>query len=108
MCLKYKNGVVPGGEKICDDKIGMSSEEQVEAILDEVKRLEEKKAKTFEQLMGELEPQGIRIINFNRLLEEEGKILESCFDAHIAPFLSPMIIGKQHPFPFLTNKELYA
>ncbi len=95
-------------EKICDDKTGMSSEEQVTAILDEVKRLEEKKAKTFEQIMGELEPKGIRIINFNRLSDEEGKVLENYFDAHIAPFLSPMIIGKQHPFPFLTNKELYA
>ncbi len=95
-------------EKICENKTGMSSEEQVAAILDEVKLLEEKKAKTFEQLMGELEPQGVRIINFNKLSEEEGKFLENYFDAHIAPFLSPMIIGKQHPFPFLTNKELYA
>ncbi len=95
-------------EKMLDDKTGMSSEEQVAAILDEVKRLEEKKARTFEQLMGELEPEGIRIINFNRLSEEEGRVLENYFDAHIAPFLSPMIIGKQHPFPFLTNKELYA
>ena len=86
----------------------MSSDEQVAAILDEVKLLEEKKGKTFEQLMGELEPQGVRIINFNKLSEEEGKFLENYFDAHIAPFLSPMIIGKQHPFPFLTNKELYA
>ncbi len=95
-------------EKICENKTGMSSDDQVVAILDEVKLLEEKKAKTFEQLMGELEPHGVRIINFNKLSEEEGKFLENYFDAHIAPFLSPMIIGKQHPFPFLTNKELYA
>lgn len=95
-------------EKIYENKTGMSSEQQVEAILDQVKKLEEKKAKTFEQLMGELEPQGVRIINFNKLSEEEGKVLENYFDVHIAPFLSPMIIGKQHPFPFLTNKELYA
>lgn len=95
-------------EKICENKTGMSSEEQVSAILDEVKVLEEKKSKTFEQLMGELEPEGVRIINFNKLSDEEGKVLENYFDTYIAPFLSPMIIGKQHPFPFLTNKELYA
>lgn len=35
-------------------------------------------------------------------------MLEAYFDAHIAPFLSPMIIGKQQPFPFLANKQLYA
>lgn len=34
--------------------------------------------------------------------------MEHYFDAHIANFLFPMIIGKQYPFPFLTNKELYA
>lgn len=95
-------------EKITENKTGMSSEEQVSAILDEVKLLEEEKAKTYEQLMGELEPYGVRIINFNKLSNEEGKVLEEYFDAHIAPFLSPMIIGKQTPFPFLTNRELYA
>ena len=54
--------------------------------------------------MGELEPKGIRIINFNKLSNEEGRFLEQYFDAHIAPFLPPMIIGKQQPFPFLANK----
>lgn len=58
--------------------------------------------------MGELEPKGVRIINFNKLSKDEGDLLEAYFDAHIAPFLSPMIIGKQQPFPFLANKQLYA
>lgn len=86
----------------------MNSKEQVKEILKRVNVLEEKKAKIYEQLMGELEPEGIRIINFNKLSAEEGKLLEKYFDAHIAPFLSPMIIGKQQPFPFLANKQLYA
>lgn len=94
--------------KIFENKTGMSSEQQVAAILDEVRVLEDKKAMIYEQLMGELEPHGVRIINFNKLSKDEGKLLEDYFDSHIAPFLSPMIIGKQHPFPFLTNKELYA
>ena len=95
-------------EIIRENKTGMSSEEQVQAILRQVGILEKKKAQIYEQLMGELEPQGIRLINFNKLSNEEGKVLEEYFDRHIAPFLSPMIIGKQHPFPFLANKQLYA
>ncbi|MGN1083572.1 MAG: polyphosphate kinase 1, partial [Lachnospiraceae bacterium] len=95
-------------EKIRENKTGMSSEEQVAAILKQVHVLEEKKEKIYEQLMGELEPKGVRIINFNKLSKEEGAFLEQYFDAHIAPFLSPIIIGKQHPFPFLANKQLYA
>ena len=95
-------------EEIIENKTGMNSKEQVKEILKRVNVLEEKKAKIYEQLMGELEPEGIRIINFNKLFAEEGKLLEKYFDAHIAPFLSPMIIGKQQPFPFLANKQLYA
>lgn len=95
-------------EVIRENKMGMTSEEQVSAILKQVNVLEKKKARIYEQLMGELEPQGIRIINFNKLSNEEGKLLEQYFDAHIAPFLSPMIIGKQQPFPFLENRQLFA
>ena len=95
-------------EKIVENKTYMTSKEQVKAILKETKRLENKKGKIYEQLMGELEPKGIRIINFNKLSQEEGAMLEEYFDTHIAPFLSPMIIGKQQPFPFLANKQLYA
>lgn len=47
-------------------------------------------------------------MNFNKLSNEEGKCLEKYFDEHIAPFLSPMIIGNRHPFPFLNNGQLYA
>lgn len=95
-------------EKICENKTGMSSEKQVAAILKKTRQLEKKKAVIYEQLMGELEPKGVRIINFNKLSNQEGKFLEEYFDVHIAPFLSPMIIGKQHPFPFLANKQMYA
>lgn len=95
-------------DNITDNKTGMSSGEQVREILKTTKELEKKKARIYEQLMGELEPHGVRIINFNRLSNDEGKELEKYFDNQIAPFLSPMIIGKQHPFPFLNNKQLYA
>ena len=61
-------------EKIFENKTKMSSEEQVSAILDRVCELEKKKARIYEQLMGELEPKGVRIINFNKLSKDEGEI----------------------------------
>ena len=91
-----------------ENKTGMTPKEQINAILKRTKELEVKKARIYEQLMGELEPQGIRLINFNKLSKEEGEGLEKYFNHHIAPFLSPMIISKQQPFPFLNNKTLYA
>ena len=57
-------------EKIFENKTKMSSEEQVSAILDRVCELEKKKARIYEQLMGELEPKGVRIINFNKLSKD--------------------------------------
>ncbi len=70
--------------------------------------LDQKKAVIYEQLMGELEPQGIRLINFNKLSAEEGQLLETYFDNEIAPYLSANVVSKQQPFPFLKNKDIYA
>lgn len=95
-------------EPIRENKTNLTSKEQVTEILKRVHELELKKTKVYEQLMGELEPHNVRIINFNRLSKEEGVLLEAYFDHQIAPYLSPMIVGKQQPFPFINNKELYA
>ena len=95
-------------EEVRENKTNMTSEEQVKAIVKETRELDLKKARIYEQLMGELEPKGIRIVNFNKLSDEEGKLLETYFDTEIAPYLSANIISKQQPFPFLKNKEIYA
>ena len=95
-------------EVICENKTNMTSEEQVKAILKATRELDLKKERIYEQLMGELEPKGIRLINFNRLSDEEGKLLEAYFDSEIAPYLSANIVSKQQPFPFLKNKDIYA
>ncbi|MGN0351806.1 MAG: polyphosphate kinase 1 [Roseburia sp.] len=95
-------------EEVRENKTNMTSEEQVKAILKATKELDLKKAAIYEQLMGELEPKGIRLINFNRLSAEEGKLLETYFDHEIAPYLSATIVSKQQPFPFLKNKDIYA
>ena len=91
-----------------DNKTDLTSEEQVDLILEEVQRLEQKRKEIYEQLMGELEPVGIHIINFQRLSKAEQSQLEIYFDQAIRPYLSPMIVGKTQPFPFLQNRELYA
>mgnify|MGYP004715835145 FL=1 len=95
-------------EVVRENKTNMTSKEQVKAIIDATRELDIKKAVIYEQLMGELEPQGIRIINFNKLSGKEGELLETYFDNEIAPYLSANIISKQQPFPFLQNKEIYA
>ena len=95
-------------EVVRENKTNMTSEEQVKAILNTTRELDQKKAVIYEQLMGELEPKGIRLINFNKLSADEGKLLETYFDHEIAPYLSANIVSKQQTFPFLKNKDIYA
>ena len=90
-------------EIVRENKTNMTSEEQVKAILKVTRELDKKKSVIYEQLMGELEPKGIRLINFNKLSAEEGKLLETYFDQEIAPYLSANIISKQQPLQRCTK-----
>ena len=49
-------------EDVRENKTNMTSGEQVAAVLEHAKALERKKARIYEQLMGELETQGVRAI----------------------------------------------
>lgn len=53
-----------------------------------------------------LEEFGVSMVNFRRLSIEESAYLEVYFDSEILSLLSPTIVGKRQPFPFLKNKEL--
>ena len=58
--------------------------------------------------MDRLEENGISMVDFHRLSIEESAYLEVFFDSEILPLLSPTIVGKRQPFPFLKNREIYA
>lgn len=58
--------------------------------------------------MEELEEQGVELLSFSDMLPEDKVYLEKYFEESIQPLLSPQVIGKKQPFPFLKNKEIYA
>lgn len=58
--------------------------------------------------MTEVEQFGIFLIDFQMACEEEQRYLEKYFETEIAPLISPTVVGKRQPFPFLRNKEIYA
>lgn len=91
-----------------DNKTHMTAEEQIKALLKDVARLNRRKDTVYASLMGRLEDQGIRLVNFQKLTQQEGRELERYFDREIAPLLSPVMVGHRQPFPFLQNKEIYA
>lgn len=95
-------------KKICENKTGMTSQEQIDAILRQTKLINKRKEAVYEELMARVAEQGIRILRFNELDEDGARYLEGYFKSEIAPLISPTVIGRRQPFPFLKNKEIYA
>ena len=95
-------------KKIRDNKTNMTSEEQIKAILKEVKRLNKRKDAAYKDLMERVEEYGIKLIDFTMAKSNEKKYLEQYFNNEIVPLSSPTIVGKRQPFPFLKNENIYA
>lgn len=95
-------------KKVRDSKTKMTSEEQIKAILKEVKRLNKRKDAAYKRLMEQVEKYGIKLIDFTTAKAEEKKFLEHYFNHEIVPLSSPTIVGKRQPFPFLKNENIYA
>ena len=94
-------------KEIRDNKTKKTAKEQIDAILEEVKRLGKRHGKAFENLLQELEAYGVRFVDFRHIDEGVSQRLERYFKTEIAPLISPTIISKRQPFPFLRNKDIY-
>ncbi|MDO5396399.1 MAG: polyphosphate kinase 1 [bacterium] len=91
-----------------ENKTNMTASEQIDAVLDKTRELTAECDKTFADIMTDAEKQGIKLVNFKSLTEEQAMAVEDYFNKEIKPLLSPQIVGKRHPFPFLKNKEIYV
>lgn len=96
------------GGKIRDNKTKMTAKEQIEAVLHQVMKLNRRKDAVYDAIMGQLEDYGIRLVDFRKISKKESEYLEKYFLNEIAPVISPTIVGKRQPFPFLKNNEIYA
>ena len=96
------------GGKIRDNKTKMTAKEQIEEVLHQVMKLNRRKDAVYDAIMGQLEDYGIRLVDFRKISKKESEYLEKYFLNEIAPVISPTIVGKRQPFPFLKNNEIYA
>ena len=93
---------------IRENKTNMTPKEQLDAILARTKKLNRKRDVVYEESMESLEEYGVHMLNFHKIEKEDRNYLERYFEAEVAPVISPSIVGKRQPFPFLRNKEIYA
>jgi len=94
--------------KIRENKTRMTPGEQIAEVLRTVRRLNERKDFIYAKLLGRIEAAGVRLVDFKKLTRQESERLERYFDCEIAPLISPIIVGRRQPFPFLRNKDIYA
>lgn len=95
-------------KEIRENKTGMTSQEQVDAILKQTRKTDYRKEAVYDELMECIAKEGIQILRFQDIDSEGCKYLEKYFDSEIAPLISPTVVGRRQPFPFLRNKEIYA
>ena len=91
-----------------ENKTKMTPQEQIDAIIPQVQKLNRRKDSVYEEMMDSLKEHNIHLVNFQKISKKESEYLRAYFQAEITPLISPTIIGKRQPFPFLKNKEIYA
>ena len=91
-----------------DDKTGMTSAEQAAAVLDKTREYLAQRDQICQDLLRELAGQGVELCRFHGLQDKTQSFLEKYFTSNVLPLLSPQIIGRKQPFPFLRNKQIYA
>lgn len=95
-------------ETIRENKTNMTAREQIDEIIATVRKLNKRKDKVYASLVSKLDKYKVSIVNFQKISRSDREYYERYFDAEVAPIISPMIVGKRQPFPFLRNKEIYA
>lgn len=91
-----------------DGKTKMKPSEQLNAIFKRVQELNTKHDEYFEDLSNKLKENGIKQVSIKELSKEDKEFVDSFFKYEVSPFLSPQIVDKRHPFPFLNGKDIYA
>lgn len=92
-----------------DNKTGLTAAEQLEKIAERTAQLLPRKESAYFDIMEGLKGCGVeQVYPNNPQSQQEAEWLENFFTKEILPLLSPTVVDKTHPLPFLKNKELYA
>jgi len=85
---------------------GLTPVEQLEAIHSEVMRLTAMQRACLEDLLNQLEPNGVRLLAVRDLSPAEWRAIDEYFESQIFPVLTPLAVDPGHPFPYISNLSL--
>ena len=90
-------------KRVIDNKSLMDQDEQLAAIMEQVRILYQKKDYVYEDLRDQCRAKGFYAIESAEMTEREEKILQSYFENTVSPYLSYQIVDLTHPFPHIPN-----
>ncbi len=90
-----------------DHRSKMTPSQELNAIFSEVAHLYVKKDEVMNNINQTLESLHMARLSKKSLNKKQIKWMESYFEGQVAPMLSAMILGLEHPFPHLENKAQY-
>jgi polyphosphate kinase len=86
---------------------GLEPAEVLTSISEEAHRLQERHADLFrDQIEPALRANGIRLVHWHELEEEEKSALHGYFQKQIFPVLTPLAVDPAHPFPYISGLSL--
>ncbi|MDB9315337.1 polyphosphate kinase 1 [Spirulina sp. CS-785/01] len=86
---------------------GLTPEDQLTAIRDRLLPLVHQQDQIFERtLKPQLAKEGVYLVNYVDLNQEQRKYLQIFFEEHIFPVLTPLAVDTSHPFPYISNLSL--
>ncbi|CAC5345200.1 MULTISPECIES: polyphosphate kinase 1 [Planktothrix] len=86
---------------------GRTPQQQLNAIHERLLPMVTQQHQYFEQqIKPELAKNGIHLLSYIDLNQEQRTYLKSYFDERIFPVLTPLAIDRSHPFPYLSNLSL--
>lgn len=90
-----------------ENKTKMTAAQQLESIIPAVSTVQQYCDKITDKLFDKLEKYGFYKADFSRMNKETEQRWKKYFQTELSPVLSPQIIDRRHPFPFLRNQEMY-
>ncbi|WP_068455347.1 polyphosphate kinase 1 [Aedoeadaptatus pacaensis] len=90
-------------KRVIDNKSMMDQDEQLAAIMEQVRILYQKKDYVYEDLRDQCRAKGYYAIESAEMTEHEEKILRPYFENTVSPYLSYQIVDLTHPFPHIPN-----
>lgn len=86
---------------------GLSPQDVLQRISDRTRELQTRHAELFARVVApELKANGIDVVHWSTLSEEEKAALHEYFSSQVFPVLTPLAVDPAHPFPYISGLSL--